>query len=86
MFLSSLDVLASPRLGLIASPTISGRIHRDALRRIGRAYDTVAEAVRDSENKYEFATTVLGSKRPFGQMSVLWQILNVPDSEGGSAS
>jgi len=41
--------------------------------------------VRDPENKYEFATTVLGSKRPFGQMSVLWQVLNVSDSEGDGA-
>lgn len=84
-FLSSLDVLTSPRLVLIASPTISSRIHREALRKVGNAYGTVADAVRDPFNKYEFAATVLGTKRPFGQMSLLWQVLNVaPVGDGNS--
>ncbi|KAF9507141.1 hypothetical protein BS47DRAFT_1351988 [Hydnum rufescens UP504] len=61
-FLSTLDVLTSPRLSLISSARLSSRIHRTTLRRIGEAYGTV---------------TVLGSRRPFGQMSVLWQVLGV---------
>ncbi|KAF8322621.1 oligomeric complex COG6 [Clavulina sp. PMI_390] len=79
-FLSSLDVLTSPRLSLIAYPTISSRVHREALRKVGDAYGAVCGAVRDPANKYEFAATVLGTKRPFGQMSVLWQVLNISPS------
>jgi len=79
-FLSSLDVLTSPRLSLISTPTLASRIHRTALQRIGKAYGKVADAVRDPKNKYEFATTMLGAKRPFGQMNVLWQVLGVDGS------
>jgi len=85
-FLSSLDVLTSPRLVLVASPTISSRIHREALRKVGQAYGVVADAVRNPANKYEFATTVLGTKRPFGQMSVLWQVLNIAAAGEGTST
>lgn len=83
-FLSSLDVLTSPRLSLMSTPTLASRIHRAALQRIGKAYGAVADAVRDPSNKYEFATTMLGAKRPFGQMNVLWQILGVEEGEASN--
>ncbi|KDQ13474.1 hypothetical protein BOTBODRAFT_111408 [Botryobasidium botryosum FD-172 SS1] len=80
-FLSTLDVISSPRLTLLSVPRLVTKVHRAALARIGRAYGTVCEAVKKAENRYEFASTLLGSRRPFGQMSVLWQVLGV--DEGG---
>lgn len=78
-FLSTLDVLSSPRLTLLTVPRLATLIHRSTLKQIGIAYSRVCDEVRKSENKYEFATTLLGSQRPFGQMNVLWQVLGVQD-------
>lgn len=79
-FLSSLDVLSSPRLALLSVPRLATLIHRSALKQIGEAYGRICDEVRLSGNKYEFVTTLLGSQRPFGQMNVLWQVLGVQDS------
>lgn len=78
-FLSTLDVLSSPRLALLTVPRLATLIHRSALKKIGHAYGRVCDEVRKPKNKYEFATTLLGSQRPFGQMNVLWQVLGVQD-------
>ena len=46
------------------------------------AYGKVCDAVRKSQNRYEFAGTLLGSRRPFGEMRVLWQVLGIdPEAE-----
>ena len=58
-------------------PRLATLIHRSELKRIGTAYSRVCDEVRKSENKYEFAMTLLASQRPFGQMNVLWQVLGV---------
>ena len=79
-FLSVLDVLTSPHLALLSQPRLATLIHRAALERVATAYDRVCEAVRDPKNKYEFSGTLLGSRRPFGQMEVLFQILGLGDS------
>ncbi|KAF8583843.1 oligomeric complex COG6 [Ramaria rubella] len=76
-FLSTLDVLSSPRLTLLTVPRLATLIHRSALKKIAETYNRICDEVRKPENKYEFATTLLGSQRPFGQMSVLWQVLGV---------
>ncbi|KAF8518194.1 oligomeric complex COG6 [Gautieria morchelliformis] len=79
-FLSSLDVLSSPRLALLTVPRLATLIHRSALKKIAEAYGCICDQVRNPGNKYEFATTLLGSQRPFGQMNVLWQVLGVQDT------
>lgn len=79
-FLSSLDVLSSPRLALLTVPRLATFIHRSALKKIGETYSHICNEVRNPGNKYEFATTLLGSQRPFGQMNVLWQVLGVQDN------
>lgn len=62
-----------PRLGTL--------IHRTALERVARAYGRLCNAVRDPKSKYEFSGTLLGSRRPFGQMSTLLQVLGLDELE-----
>ena len=42
-----------------------------------RAYELICEAVKKPENRYEAASTLLGSERPFGQVNLLWQIFGL---------
>lgn len=62
-------------------PRLASSIHSDAVQKIGLAYGRVCDAVRKPDNKYEFAGTLLGSRRPFGDMRVLWQVLGVDEGE-----
>ena len=39
----------------------------------------VCEEVKKPENKYEAASTLLGSERPFGQVHLLWQIFGLEE-------
>ena len=41
----------------------------------------VCDAVREPKNRYEFASTLLGGQRPFGQMGVLWQVWGIEQDE-----
>ncbi|CAE6415807.1 unnamed protein product [Rhizoctonia solani] len=81
-FLSVLDPISSPRLALLRAPNprIATRIHQAALERVGRVYLRVVEEVRAPKNKYEAPQSLLGSRRPFGQEAVLWQVLGVENS------
>ncbi|KAG8913144.1 Golgi transport complex subunit 6 [Tulasnella sp. 417] len=81
-FLSTLDPSSSPRLSLLSVPRLASSIHTDALHQIGRVYGRICDEVKKPENKYEFAGTLLGSRRPFGDMRVLWQILGVDVEDG----
>ncbi|KZS99108.1 oligomeric complex COG6 [Sistotremastrum niveocremeum HHB9708] len=78
-FLSTLDVLSSPRLQLLTAPALPGTIHRRALTKIALAYEKICIQVKRPENKYEFVSTILGSQRPFGQTSTLWQLLGIQE-------
>ncbi|KAH7102756.1 oligomeric complex COG6 [Auriculariales sp. MPI-PUGE-AT-0066] len=80
-FLSTLDVASSPLLALLSVGHVALRVHRGALARVAQAYERLCEAVRDSNNRYEFASTLLGGQRPFGQMGVLWQVLGIQEDE-----
>jgi conserved oligomeric Golgi complex subunit 6 len=42
----------------------------------------ICEEVKKPENKYEAASTLLGSERPFGQVHLLWQIFGLEEEEG----
>ena len=42
----------------------------------------ICEEVKKPVNKYEAASTLLGSERPFGQVHLLWQIFGL-EEEGG---
>lgn len=81
-FLSTLDPSSSPRLSLLSVPRLASSIHIDALHQIGLVYGRICDEVKKPENKYEFAGTLLGSRRPFGDMRVLWQILGVDVEDG----
>lgn len=58
-FISSIDVLRSPRLNLLQSTRISERIHRTALSKISEAYAEISDRVLDKKEGYEFAETLL---------------------------
>lgn len=52
-----------------------------ALKRLIYTYKWFCEEVRNPENKYEAAATLLGSERPFGQVHLLWQIFGIEEEE-----
>ncbi|KAG9104660.1 Golgi transport complex subunit 6 [Ceratobasidium sp. 370] len=81
-FLSVLDPVSSPRLTLLraSNARIATQIHQTTLQRVGRVYLNVVEEVRAPKNRYEAPQSLLGSRRPFGQEIVLWQVLGVEDS------
>ncbi|QRV75275.1 Conserved oligomeric complex COG6 [Ceratobasidium sp. AG-Ba] len=80
-FLSTLDPVSSPRLSLLraSNARIATQIHQTTLQRVGRIYLNVVEEVRAPKNRYEAPQSLLGSRRPFGQEIVLWQVLGVED-------
>lgn len=82
-FLSALDPISSPRLTLLraSNPRIATQIHQATLQKVGRAYLKVVEEVRAPKNRYEAPQSLLGSRRPFGQEIVLWQVLGVEGDE-----
>ena len=58
-FLTSLDVLTTPRLALLSSSKLAEKVHRSALRRISQAYAEVCDRVLDKREGYEFGETLL---------------------------
>ncbi len=77
MWLSGPEVVHSSRLAQLTVQRYHAQIHQAALERVVRAYRTICEHVRSPENKYEAASTLLGSERPFGQVHLLWQIFGL---------
>lgn len=59
------------------------QIHHTALERMACAYQKICEEVKNPANKYEAASTLLGSERPFGQIHLLWQIFGLDEEETG---
>ncbi|KAH0586671.1 Conserved oligomeric Golgi complex subunit 6 [Termitomyces sp. J132] len=82
LWLSSPDVVQSPRLSQLTVQHLHAKIHQTALERMVRAYGLICEEVKRPENKYEAASTLLGSERPFGQIHLLRQILGITDEYG----
>lgn len=58
-FLTSLDVLTTPRLALLTDSKLAETVHRSALRRISQAYAEVCDRVLDKKEGYEFGETLL---------------------------
>ncbi|PSR77610.1 hypothetical protein PHLCEN_2v7800 [Hermanssonia centrifuga] len=83
VWLTSNTVDYPPRLGQLSVQSLASRVHRAALARLVRTYKWLCEEVRNPENKYEAAATVLGSERPFGQVHLLWQIFGIDEEETG---
>lgn len=81
MWLTSNTVDHPPRLAQLAVQSLASRVHRAALARLVKTYLSLCEEVRRPENKYEAATTVLGSERPFGQVHLLWQIFGIEEED-----
>ncbi|KAF7367249.1 Conserved oligomeric Golgi complex subunit 6 [Mycena sanguinolenta] len=82
LWLSGLEVVQSPRLSQLTAQRLHIKIHQAALERMARSYQLICEQVKKPENKYEAASTLLGSERPFGQVNLLWQIFGL---EGDSS-
>lgn len=78
-WLSGLEVVQSPRLSHLAVQRLHTQIHHAALERMARAYKLICEEVKKPENRYEAASTLLGSERPFGQAHLLRQIFGLED-------
>ncbi|RDB22992.1 Conserved oligomeric Golgi complex subunit 6 [Hypsizygus marmoreus] len=76
-WLSGVEVVQSARLSQLAIQRLHTQIHHAALERMARAYQTICEEVKKPENKYEAASTLLGSERPFGQVHLLRQIFGL---------
>jgi len=49
-------------------------VHQEALRRVAKAYESLCKQIRKPENRYEAASTLLGSERPFGRVDLLYQM------------
>lgn len=45
----------------------------------------ICEEVKNPKNKYEAASTLLGSERPFGQVHLLWQIFGLEEEDNGES-
>ena len=79
MWLTSNTVDHPPRLAQLSTQSLATRIHRAALVRVVKTYQYFCEEVKNPENKYEAAATLLGSQRPFGQVHLLWQIFGIEE-------
>jgi hypothetical protein len=79
LWLSGLEVVQSPRLQHLTVQRLHSQIHQAALERMAHAYQLICEEVKRPENRYEAASTLLGSERPFGQVHLLWQIFGLDD-------
>ncbi|KAJ7356948.1 oligomeric complex COG6, partial [Mycena albidolilacea] len=82
LWLSGLEVVQSPRLSQLTAQRLHIKIHQAALERLARSYQLICEQVKKPENKYEAASTLLGSERPFGQVNLLWQIFGLEGDSG----
>ncbi|KAF7320183.1 Conserved oligomeric Golgi complex subunit 6 [Mycena kentingensis (nom. inval.)] len=76
-WLSGLEVVQSPRLSQLTAQKLHIQIHQAALRRMARSYEVICTEIKKPENRYEAASTLLGSERPFGQVNLLWQIFGL---------
>ncbi|KAG7088505.1 hypothetical protein E1B28_012492 [Marasmius oreades] len=78
-WLSMSDVVQSPRLSYLTVQRLQTKIHHAALAKMAKTYENICEQVRRKENKYEAASTLLGSERPFGQVGLVWQIFGLQE-------
>ena len=81
-WLSGLEVVQSPRLACLSHQRLHSQIHHTALARLAKTYEQLCNEVRKSENRYEAASTLLGTERPFGQVHLLWQIFGLEEEMG----
>ncbi|KAJ3755564.1 oligomeric complex COG6 [Lentinula raphanica] len=72
---------SSPRLSRLTLQPLHTRIHHTAMGKVAKTYEMICEKVRRKENRYEAAATLLGTERPFGQVSLLWQIFGLNEVE-----
>ena len=81
LWLPSIEVVQSPRLALLTHQHLHSQIHQAALARLVKTYEKLCKEVKKLHNKYEAASTLLGSERPFGKIHLLWQIFGLQDME-----
>ncbi|KAF8902805.1 oligomeric complex COG6-domain-containing protein [Gymnopilus junonius] len=81
IWLSGLEVVQSPRLAQLTVQRLHTKVHQDALARLVRTYKMICDEVKDPRNRYEAASTLLGSERPFGQVHLLWQVFGLEEEE-----
>ena len=85
LWISSPEVVHSPRLSALSSPSLHSTIHHVSLGRVAKAYAKLCEEVKKVGNRYEAASTLLGMERPFGQVGVLWAIFGLEERSEKSA-
>ena len=83
LWLSTPDVISSPRLFSLSSSLLAGHVHRGALRRLVHVYSALCEEVRaeSARGKYVAGSVVLGRERPFGQVELLRQIFGLEEDD-----
>ncbi|KAK0210475.1 oligomeric complex COG6, partial [Desarmillaria ectypa] len=81
VWLSGLEAVQSQRLSHLTVQRLHTTIHQAALERMVQGYKVICDEVRKPENKYEAASTLLGSERPFGQVHLLWQIFGLEEKD-----
>ncbi|KAH0826947.1 oligomeric complex COG6 [Lanmaoa asiatica] len=83
LWLSTPDVISSPRLSPLFSSLLTGHVHRGALRRLVCAYSALCEEVRaeSARGKYVAGSVVLGRERPFGQVELLRQVFGLEEDD-----
>ncbi|KAF9014960.1 oligomeric Golgi complex subunit 6 [Cyathus striatus] len=81
-WLSGLEVVHSTRLSQLTAQKLHTEVHQTVLMQVVKAYELLCDEVKKPENKYEAASTLLGTERPFGQVHLLWQIFGLEDEEG----
>ncbi|KAJ8590471.1 oligomeric complex COG6 [Rhizopogon salebrosus TDB-379] len=86
LWLSSPEVVHSPRLSALTSLSLHSTIHHVSLVRVAKAYAKLCEEVRKPENRYEAASTLLGIERPFGQVGVLRAIFGLEEESEESGA
>jgi cobalamin biosynthesis protein CobT len=60
------------------------QIHREALKRIVKAYEKICEEVGKEGNRYEAGMTLVGSERPFGRVYLLRRVFGLEEEESES--
>lgn len=81
LWLQSPEVVHSSRLSHLTSQRLHNQIHKDALKRVVKAYEAICEAVLKAESKYEAGATLLGGERPFGRGDLLRSVFGIEDDE-----
>jgi hypothetical protein len=78
-WLSTPTLLHSPRLSHLTLQKLHDQIHREALKRIVKAYEKIYEEVGKEGNRYEAGMTLVGSERPLRRVYLLRRVFGLKE-------